>query len=123
MNRVLIIEDKSDIRKLIRMTLGFENCEVHEASDGASGLQAAIALRPDFVLLDIMMPGAINGLEVCRTMKSMPELALVKIVFLTACGQLLDIEAGHMVGADAYLIKPFSPLELIATLQRLSAPA
>lgn len=123
MKRVLIIEDQPDIRKLIRMTLGFENCEVHQASDGASGLRAAIELRPDFVLLDIMMPGAVDGLEVCRTIKSMPELALVKIVFLTARGQLRDIEAGHMVGADAYLIKPFSPLELIDTLKRLSAPA
>ena len=120
MKRVLIIEDQSDIRKLIRMTLEFENCEIHEASNGESGLHMARAMRPDFVLLDIMMPGTMDGLEVCRAIKSTPELASVKVVLLTARGQVRDLEAGQKAGADEYLVKPFSPLELIHTMERLT---
>ena len=123
MKRVLIVEDHSDIRKLIRMTLEFEDCEIHEAGNGANGLRMAIELCPDFMLLDIMMPGATDGLEVCRAIKSMPELASTKIVMLTARGQQHDIEAGREAGADEYLIKPFSPLELIQTFERMMVPA
>jgi len=123
MKRVLIIEDQSDIRKLIRMTLEFENCEIHEASNGVCGLQLASVVRPDFVLLDIMMPGAMDGLQVCSAIKSMPDLASVKVVLLTARGQVRDLEAGKKAGADEYLVKPFSPLELINTMERLTALA
>ena len=123
MKRVLIIEDQSDIRKLIRMTLEFENCEIHEADNGTSGLNIASVVRPDFVLLDIMMPGAMDGLQVCRAIKSMPALASVKVVLLTARGQVRDLEAGQKAGADEYLVKPFSPLELIHTMERLAALA
>ena len=123
MKRVLIIEDQSDIRKLIRMTLEFENCEIHEADNGTSGLHLASVFRPDFVLLDIMMPGAMDGLQVCRAIKSIPALASVKVVLLTARGQVRDLEAGQKAGADEYLVKPFSPLELINTMERLAALA
>ena len=121
MKRVLIIEDQSDIRKLIRMTLEFESCEIHEASNGECGLHMAREVRPDFVLLDIMMPGTMDGLDVCRAIKSTPELDSVKVVLLTARGQVRDLEAGQKAGADEYLVKPFSPLELIHTMERLTA--
>jgi len=122
LKRILIVEDQPDIRKLVRMTLDFDDCEIHEAGNGVNGLRMAIDLRPDFMLLDIMMPGAMDGLEVCRTIKSMPELASVKVVLLTARGQQRDIHAGHEVGADEYLVKPFSPLELIQTFDRMMVP-
>jgi len=123
MKRVLIVDDQSDIRKLIRMTLEFEDYEIHEASDGASALRMAIELCPDFVLLDIMMPGPMDGLQVCWVIKAMPELASVKVVMLTARGQVRDVEAGKNADADEYLVKPFSPLALIDTIERLTALA
>ena len=122
MKRVLIVEDQNDIRKLVRMTLEFESYEIHEACDGASGLQMAERVRPDLVLLDVMMPGEVDGLMVCRKLKANPEMAGMKVAMLSARGQARDREAGEKAGADVYLVKPFSPLELIDTIERLMAP-
>ncbi|NDY91975.1 response regulator transcription factor [Ideonella livida] len=119
MKRILIVEDQPDIRKLIRMTLEFENYEIHEAADGAFGLRMASAIQPDLMLLDVMMPGELDGLQVCQRIKNDPALKSVKIVLLTARGQQKDREAGAAAGADEYLVKPFSPLQLIETLERL----
>ena len=119
MKRVLIVEDQNDIRKLVRMTLEFEDYEIHEAVDGAAGLRMAAQVRPDLVLLDVMMPGDIDGLQVCRQIKSDPAMVGVKVVLLSARGQARDRDAGEQAGADVYLIKPFSPLELIGTIERL----
>ena len=123
MKRVLIVEDQPDIRKLIRMTLEFEAYEIHEADDGASGLRMALALQPDLVLLDVMMPGELDGLQVCQRIKSDATLAGVRVVLLTARGQTRDREAGQRAGADEYLVKPFSPLQLIDTIERLTTVA
>lgn len=123
MKRVLIVEDQPDIRKLIRMTLEFEDYEIHEASDGAFGLKMAGGVRPDVMLLDVMMPGEMDGLQVCQAVKSSPALASTKVVLLTARGQARDREAGRQAGADEYLVKPFSPLQLIETIERLMAIA
>ena len=123
MKRILIVEDQADIRKLIRMTLEFESYEIHEAGDGAFGLRMSGAVRPDVVLLDVMMPGEMDGLQVCQAIKSNPALASVKVVLLTARGQAVDREAGKQAGADEYLVKPFSPLQLIDTIERLMAVA
>ena len=121
MKRELLVEDQADIRKLIHMTLEFESYEIHEASDGAFGLRLAIAVLPDLVLLDVMMPGEMDGLQVCQAIKSNPALASVKVVLLTARGQSSDREAGKRAGADEYLVKPFSPLQLMDTIERLMA--
>ena len=123
MKKILIVEDQPDIRKLIRMTLEFEDYEIHEAADGAFGLRLASAVGPDLVLLDVMMPGELDGLQVCQRIKSDPRLAHIKVVLLTARGQARDREAGQQSGADDYLVKPFSPLQLIETIERLVAVA
>jgi two-component system phosphate regulon response regulator PhoB len=123
MKRVLIVEDQADIRKLIHMTLEFEAYEIHEAADGVTGLRLARALRPDLMLLDVMMPGELDGLQVCQRIKADAELAGIKIVLLTARGQARDREAGSKAGAEEYLVKPFSPLQLIDTIERLTATA
>lgn len=123
MKRILIIEDQPDIRKLIHMTLEFESYEIHEASDGGFGLRMAKALRPDLVLLDVMMPGELDGLQVCQCIRKTPELARIKVVLLTARGQASDREAGAQAGADEYLVKPFSPLQLIDVIEQLTAAA
>ena len=119
MKRVLIVEDQADIRKLIRMTLEFEDYEIHEASDGAAGLRVARDLKPDLMLLDVMMPGELDGLQVCQQIKSDPRTAEIRVVLLTARGQARDREVGREAGADEYLVKPFSPLQLIETIERL----
>jgi DNA-binding response OmpR family regulator len=117
--RILIVEDHADIRKLIHMTLEFEDYEIHEASNAQDGLEAAQRLRPQLLLLDVMMPGPINGLDLCRRVKSDATFGAPRVVLLTARGQSQDIEAGMHAGADAYLLKPFSPLKLIETIERL----
>ncbi len=119
MKRVLIVEDQADIRKLIRMTLEFEPYEIHEAADGVDGLRRATELRPDLILLDVMMPGELDGLQVCARVRANPELKNTRVVLLTARGQNQDRDAGQQAGADEYLIKPFSPLQLIETIERL----
>jgi two-component system phosphate regulon response regulator PhoB len=119
MKRVLIVEDQADIRKLIRMTLEFEPYEIHEAANGITGLQLANEVVPDLILLDVMMPGEIDGLQVCARVRANPALRATRVVLLTARGQTQDRDAGQQAGADEYLIKPFSPLQLIETIERL----
>ena len=119
MIRVLIVEDQADIRKLIRMTLEFEPYEIHEAANGTDGLQMAIEVQPDLILLDVMMPGELDGLQVCTRVRALPALQATRVVLLTARGQTQDRDAGQKAGADEYLIKPFSPLQLIETIERL----
>ena len=119
MKRVLIVEDQADIRKLIRMTLEFEPYEIHEAADGAEGLRKAHETLPDVMLLDVMMPGELDGLQVCALVRAHQALRQIRVVLLTARGQIKDRDAGQQAGADEYLIKPFSPLQLIETIERL----
>ncbi|MBL0284289.1 MAG: response regulator [Zoogloea sp.] len=116
---VLVVEDQPDIRKLIRMTLDFGDFEVHEAENGVSGLRMLGAVRPNIVLLDVMMPGELDGFQVCRKIKEASETGGTMVVMLTARGQQADLNAGRDAGADAYLTKPFSPLELIDKVESL----
>ena len=120
MKKVLVVEDHADIRRLIRMTLEFEACEVFEANSGAHGLAQAQELHPDVMLLDVMMPGELDGLEVCRRVKADPSLAHTRVAILSARGTATDVERGQQAGADAYLVKPFSPLQLIKVIEELS---
>ena len=115
----MVVEDQPDIRKLIRMTLDFGDFEVHEAENGVSGLRMLGAVRPNIVLLDVMMPGELDGFQVCRKIKEASETGGTMVVMLTARGQQADLNAGRDAGADAYLTKPFSPLELIDKVESL----
>jgi len=117
---LLIVDDQADIRKLIRMTLEFEGYTLIEAQDGAEALRMANSSKPALMLLDVMMPGEFDGFQVCEQIKTDPALAGTRIVMLTARGQQSDRERGRKAGADAYLTKPFSPLELIDTIERLA---
>lgn len=122
-HRILIVEDQPDICKLIRMTLEFGDFEIHEAHDGETGLNMARAIKPTVMLLDVMMPGLLDGYQVCSRIKADPDLRSIKVVMLTARGQVTDIAAGEAAGADAYLVKPFSPLELIERVEAIAAQA
>lgn len=117
--KILIVEDQEEIRELIRVTLEFDDYEIHEAADGTEGLAQAQRLRPDLMLLDVMMPGGLNGLEVCQKVKADAGLKRTKVVLLTARGQEADKQAGAKAGADEYLIKPFSPLELMKVISKV----
>lgn len=121
MKKILIVEDHADIRKLLKMTLEFDDFEIHEAPTGDKGLALAYELSPDIVLLDIMMPGALNGLDVCRRIKASDELRHTKVILLTARVQAGDREAGMAAGADDYLMKPFSTLQVLETIYRMDA--
>ena len=121
MRKILIVEDHSDIRKLLRMTLEFDDFDIHEAGTGDAGWLLARELQPDIVLLDVMMPGTLNGLDVCRRIKEDRELRHTKVVMLTARGQASDKEAGLAAGADDYLMKPFSTLQVLETIYRMEA--
>lgn len=121
---ILIVEDNPDLRLLVRTT--FEtDCqtayEIVEAENGAEALQAVEERKPDLIVLDVMMPGEMDGLEVCMRIKSRPEWRDIRIVMLTARGQRVDIAKGMEAGADAYLVKPFSPLSLLETAEKLLA--
>ncbi|MCO4094480.1 MAG: response regulator [Acidovorax sp.] len=121
MKKILIVEDHLDIRKLLKMTLEFDDFEIHEASTGDAGWVLAQELQPDIVLLDVMMPGTLTGLDVCRRIKSDPTTRHTKVIMLTARVQASDREMGMAAGADDYLMKPFSTLQVLEKIYRLEA--
>jgi DNA-binding response OmpR family regulator len=122
MPRILVVEDQADIRRLIRWSLDEEpGIEVFEAATGQLGLEAVRALKPDLMLLDVMMPGELDGYQVCTALRADPAHATLPIVMLTARAQARDREAGERAGADDYLVKPFSPAVLVETVKRLLA--
>lgn len=120
--RILIVEDQAEIRHLIQITLGMNDYEVHEADTGPAGLDLARTLKPDLVLLDVMMPGGMTGFEVCQAIKADPSLAGVMVMMLTALGAVADIDSARDAGADAYWVKPFSPGELLEQVEILLPP-
>ncbi|KAB2925209.1 MAG: response regulator [Dechloromonas sp.] len=118
MKKILLVDDHADIRRLIRITLG-KNYEVFEAEDGCTALEIARRKRPDLIVLDVMMPGEQNGFQVLDALKSDPQLIHTRVIMVTARGQALDYEDGMRRGADAYFIKPFSPLQLLASIKEM----
>jgi DNA-binding response OmpR family regulator len=119
MKKILIVEDHKDIRKLLRMTLEFEDVEILEAATGDEGWDMACKTMPDVVLLDVMMPGTLNGLEVCRLIKQNPSLRHTRVVMLTARGTAADKALGQSYGVDGYLVKPFSTLQVLEALHAM----
>ena len=110
---ILVVEDDSDIRELISFNLKNEGHQVFEAKDGEVGIDKARKKLPDLILLDLMLPG-IQGLDVCRIIKSDQETKEIPIIMVTALGQEEDIVKGLETGADDYITKPFSIKVLIA---------
>jgi len=113
---ILVVEDEEDILELIRYNLTKEGYQVACAASGEEGLKSARAKHPDLVLLDLMLPG-IDGLEICKALKADGSTQAIPIVILTAKGEESDIVAGLELGADDYIVKPFSPKVLIARLR------
>lgn len=117
--KILIVDDHSDIRQLIRITLG-KGFEIIEAEDGVSALTIARRERPQVLVLDVMMPGEMDGFQVLEAVKKDPTLKDTKVIMVTARGQARDYEMGMQRGADGYFIKPFSPLQLTTAIRDLA---
>ncbi|MEW5923368.1 MAG: response regulator [Candidatus Zixiibacteriota bacterium] len=113
---ILIVEDEEDIQELIRYNLAREGFQPVSALSGEVALNSVNNKKPDLILLDLMLPG-IDGLEICRQLKSDQKTAHIPIVMVTAKGEEADIVAGLELGADDYLTKPFSPRVLMARIR------
>jgi two-component system phosphate regulon response regulator PhoB len=109
--RILVVDDEPDILELTRMSLTREGYEVETASTGEEALACLRRGRPDLVVLDLMLPDR-PGTDVCRSIRTTPELADVPVIMLTARTDEVDRIVGFELGADDYVTKPFSPREL-----------
>jgi CheY-like chemotaxis protein len=116
--RILVCDNEEALRDLVRASLSRDGYEIEEARDGDEALSLARRLRPDLIVLDVMMPGR-SGLDVLGQLRSDSELVDVKVVVLTARAQSADRSSAERAGANAFLSKPFSPLELEALVERL----
>jgi phosphate regulon transcriptional regulator PhoB len=116
--KILVVEDEPDIRKLVHYNLAQERFKVLEAEDGEQALKILQRDKPDLVILDLMLPG-VSGLELCRAVRARPETARLPILMLTAKAGEADKVIGLEMGADDYLGKPFSPREMIARVRAL----
>ena len=121
MKKILIVDDEEKVRKLIEITLSIGEFEVLQASTGEECVKIAQETGPDIILLDVTMPGELDGLDACRLLKKDPATKDCYVIMLTAKGQQVDKEKGFAMGADDYFIKPFSPMELIDKLNKITS--
>jgi CheY-like chemotaxis protein len=117
MDKLLIVDDQSDIRKLLKLTLG-RRYDLLEAEDAATAWEIIRRKRPRGVILDVMMPGEMDGYQLCEKIRKDPSTKAIYVALVTARGQQADVERGTAVGADDYIVKPYSPLTLLETLQK-----
>ena len=113
---VLVVDDERDILELVKYNLDKEGYRVTVVASGEDALAATRAKMPDLIVLDLMLPG-VDGLEVCRRLKSDSKTRGIPIVMLTAKGSEADVVAGLELGASDYVTKPFSPRELVARVR------
>lgn len=116
MKKVLIVDDQDTIRKMLRLTLT-GRYELFEAAEASEAWEIVRRIRPQAIILDIMMPGEMDGYQFCEKLKADRELRRIHVVMVTARGQEADRQKGIAVGADAYFVKPFSPLALARHLE------
>ncbi len=113
---VLVVDDEKDLLELVRYHLEKDGLKCLEARDGETALQLARERTPDLVVLDLMLPG-VDGLEVCRKLRKDHKTASIAIIMLTAKAEEVDRIVGLEMGADDYMVKPFSPRELVARVK------
>jgi len=118
MTTILIADDEPAIVDLVRFTLEDPQVQIVEAADGEAALELARRTRPEVALLDVQMP-RLNGLDVCRRLRQLPECSHTRVVMLSAAAQAADQRRGLAAGADHYLTKPFSPLALLTLIRSL----
>lgn len=116
--RVLIVDDEPNIVASLEFLMRHNDFDVRTAFDGAEALALAASFRPDVILLDVMLPQG-SGFEVCRRIRADPALGAIRIVMLTARGRADEQDLGRSLGADAYVLKPFSTREIVSTVRSL----
>lgn len=116
MTKILVVDDEEHIRQLVGMYLAKEGFAVETAADGRAALSKVNAVKPDLVILDLMLP-EIDGWSVCRELRRSPITESLPIIMLTARDDLIDRILGLELGADDYLTKPFNPRELVARVR------
>src|SRR6266478_2052805 len=118
MERVLIVDDDPDIQKLVSYNLGQAGFEVTTAGTGRNALEAVQKQPPDLIILDLMLPD-VDGMEVCRTLRQRDNSRRIPIIMLTARSEEIDRVVGFELGADDYVMKPFSPRELVLRVKSI----
>ncbi len=116
MATILVVDDEEPIQELLRFNLEKDGYLVCVAKDGQDALNQVMKDQPDLIVLDLMLPG-MDGLEVCRKLRSNPKFQQIPIIMLTAKGEEIDKVLGLELGADDYMTKPFSPRELLARIK------
>jgi DNA-binding response OmpR family regulator len=116
--KILIVDDEEIIRTMLRATLRAVTSEIREAANGLDALRIAREWRPDVVILDVMMPGT-DGYEICYAIKTAPELKRTRVIMHTTRSDADGVSTGREALADAYLLKPFEPDELVAVVREM----
>ncbi|HEX3005834.1 MAG TPA: response regulator [Angustibacter sp.] len=120
MTTVLVADDDRDIRELVAFKLQAAGFTVLTAADGDDALAQVLQHRPDLAVLDVMMPGR-SGRQVLQEVRGHDEVGGTRVILLTAKAQESDVESGFSLGADDYVVKPFSPRELLSRVQAVLA--
>ncbi|HWS34441.1 MAG TPA: response regulator [Actinoplanes sp.] len=115
---VLIADDDGDVRDIVAVKLEAAGYRILEADNGRTAMSLAVHERPQLILLDVSMPG-LDGIGFCYELHSSPQTAHIPVIIVSGRGEPADVALGHMVGAEDYLAKPFSPAELLRRVQRL----
>ncbi|MEI7457553.1 MAG: response regulator [Nitrosomonadales bacterium] len=111
--KILIVDDEDNLRRLLMVTLNDGRYQLFQAENGVEALEMALRLKPEIIVLDVMMPGGLSGFEVCRQIKENPLLQNTYVILLSALGRKENRDAGFSAHADAYVVKPFSPMDLL----------
>lgn len=113
MKKVLIVESQPEVRELLSLTFETGPYNIILAENGEQALSLARSQRPEIILMDVVLPGSIDGLQLCHQFKTDPHTKDSYVLILTAKGQAADKEKGYAAGADGYIVKPFSPMKLL----------
>jgi len=119
MKKILVVEDETDIVDVFKLAMDYGSYQVLTSTRGLDALDIAIREKPDLILLDIMLPGPVDGLEVCRRLRSYDETRDTYIIIVSAKGMSVDIDAGMEAGADEYIVKPFKIMPLMRNIKEI----
>ncbi|WP_305044620.1 response regulator [Geoalkalibacter sp.] len=122
MKKILVVDDQLTVRRLVEMTLETRGMRVLQAESGEAGIALARAGRPDLILMDIMMPGGMDGFEAVRILRSQPETSACPIIMLTAKDQKTERLRAFEAGVSDYLAKPFKLSDLLQKVDNLLQP-
>ena len=119
MKKILIVDDQKEIRELLEISLRKKDFQLLQVTNAEEAVERTKKEKPDLVIMDIMMPGKIDGLDATRAIKSDPQTQDIKIIILTVKGQDADKEKGFKAGADEYCTKPFKPKKILDLIEKI----